>query len=295
MKYLIILLSMGLTLSSCAQSTGKISYQGLEFTIPSGWQGSETAEGYLIQKDGTTHYIVVQPAAFENLYKIEQELNADLSEQPGVSLSRSSAIENISNSALGAPFSLIGGDQPFFMYVAAATNNEGRGAIVMAGDQTGVQYAGYEQACKNLVTTIKFKEIEVRNGGLNASEKQYADCRLTYMESYYSGGYGDVYGAYRQKITIDLCSKGYFKYSDDFEIGGGGDASAFNGTDGNAGNGNWSIRNQNGVKLLVLEFFNGQSYEYQLEKNSEGHTYLNGKRYYVSNQYDEAEYRPECF
>jgi hypothetical protein len=181
------------------------------------------------------------------------------------------------------------------MYVAGITNNAGRGALIVAGDQNGVYSQSYEQACKQILTSINFKTIEARKGGLNSWVKRYGDSRLTYFDSYYSGGYGDVYGAYRQKIIIDLCSKGYFNYNNDFEMGGGGDASAFIGTDGSAGEGNWYIKTSGGSNILVLEFFDGQKYEYNLEVDNDGATYLNGDRYYKSTRYDEAEYHPDCF
>ena len=295
MKYLIILAYIHITIVSLAQQTGKVSYRGMEFTIPDSWYGSETVEGYLIKKNGTNYHILVGIASLQNLSAVRQELNADLSEQPGISFRRSSGIETISGNALGAPFSMIGGDQPVHMYMAGITNNKGRGALVVALDQNGSYSTTYESACKKLAASLSFKEIETRNGSLNTTEKQYANTRLTYMESYYSGGYGDSYGAYQQKITIDLCGKGYFNYSDDFEMGGGGSASAFNNSDNQAGQGNWYIQIQQSRSTLILEFFNGERRQYNLERNSEGQTYLNGKRYYVSTTYDDAVYRPECF
>lgn len=283
MKTLLLLMLLFMGLKSNGQNTQRINYRNIEFNLPPNCIGSENADGYLIQSKDDAYYIIIRPASFSSQDAIIQELNSDaLSGNNNAKFTRSSDISNISTNAYGAQYILSSGSQYFYMYIAGVMGAKNRGAMLVSGNKSGVQSAIYEQACKEVLSALTFKNIAARSGILNQWEKNYVNTSLTYMDSYYSSGYGDSYGAYRQKIVIQLFEQGVFTYSDNFEMGGGGDASAFIGKDGNAGEGNWYIKQNNNEVYLILEFYNGNLFEYKLVTDTDGATYLNGKRYYCT-------------
>ncbi|MBS2099285.1 hypothetical protein [Carboxylicivirga linearis] len=283
MKTLLLLMLLFMGLQSNGQNTQRINYRNIEFNLPPDCIGSENVEGYLIENKDADYYIIVRPASFASQDAIIQELNSNaLGGESNAEFIRNSEITSITNNAFGAQYTLSSENQYYYMYIAGVMGANNRGAMLVGGKKSGTQSLVYELACKQLISKLTFKNIEARSGMLNQWEKNYANTSLTYMDSYYSSGYGDSYGAYRQKIVIQLSGQGLFTYSDNFEMGGGGDASAFIGKNGNAGEGNWYIKQNNNEVFLILEFYNGKLYEYRLETDAEGATYLNGKRYYCT-------------
>ena len=283
MKTLLFLMLLFMGLQSNGQNTQLINYRNIEFNLPPDCVGSENEDGYLIQSKDADYYIIIRSASFATQNAIIQELNSNaLGGDSNVEFIRSSEITSITNNAFGAQYTLSSESQYYYMYIAGMMGANNRGAMLVAGNKSGTQSTAYELACKQLLSALTFKTIAARSGILNQWEKPYANTSLTYMDSYYSSGYGDSYGAYRQKIVIQLSGQGVFAYSDNFEMGGGGDASAFIGKDGNAGEGNWYIKQNNNEAFLILEFYNGNLIEYRLDTDADGATYLNGKRYYCT-------------
>ena len=278
-----------------------VNFNHMSFTIPKGWVGQEADGGYVMQSQNSPYYMMVQAVPFESMEQVQQEMNNGIQGDDGsVSIIRTGEFEYVGKSGLGANFSSDDIFQSLHMYVAGIYSSPGRGVMLISGHHEGNYSNDYVLACKQVAKSIRFNRVVSKapsKKSWNALEERYTDIRLTYIDSYYSSGYGDMGGGYRQKIIIDLCNKGYFTYSDNFEMGGGNGNSTFIGADGNAGNGTWSIEasgRHSGV--LKLYFHNGEVYTYQLETNESNETYLDGYRYYKTTPYDEdPNYQPQCF
>jgi len=103
-------------------------------------------------------------------------------------------------------------------------------------------------------------------------KQQLSNKQLLYL--YTGNGLSD-------KITIDLCPNGRFKYQSDGSYTSGGYAQfSYAGTDANSGS--WKVVSKNTLPVLVLFFNNGEVTEYTLANRSAGNEInLNGKRYFV--------------
>ena len=83
------------------------------------------------------------------------------------------------------------------------------------------------------------------------------------------------------KITIDLCPNGHFKYQSDGSYTSGGYARfSYAGTDTNSGS--WKVVSKNTFPILVLFYSGGLTVEYTLVNRSAGNEInLNEKRYFI--------------
>ncbi len=96
--------------------------------------------------------------------------------------------------------------------------------------------------------------------------------------SSYSSGYGDSYGGYSVKRSMDLCSQGYFTYagSSNFSVNAPG-ASAYNA--GNSGSDVLVIKDDNQEVLSSTQLADGDVSQFRLGYE-DGKTYLNNERWF---------------
>ncbi len=148
-------------------------------------------------------------------------------------------------------------------------------------------------------TTTQTTTNSNAGGSNSATARQWkdllADTRLTYMSSY-SSGYGDSYGGYSVKRSMDLCSQGYFTYagSSNFSVNAPG-ASAYNA--GNSGSdGTWVIKDDNaGGAILQLNYADGNVSQFRLGYE-DGKTYLNNERWFRITKAEGGENAPgSCY
>ncbi len=148
-------------------------------------------------------------------------------------------------------------------------------------------------------TTTQTTNNSNAGGSNSATARQWkdllADTRLTYMSSY-SSGYGDSYGGYSVKRSMDLCSQGYFTYagSSNFSVNAPG-ASAYNA--GNSGSdGTWVIKDDNaGGAILQLNYADGNVSQFGLGYE-DGKTYLNNERWFRITKAEGGENAPgSCY
>jgi hypothetical protein len=112
------------------------------------------------------------------------------------------------------------------------------------------------------------------------------------MDGAYAGG--------SQTTKIDLCSQGYFRYSDsnqmavDGGFGSGYNASGYSGG-ADQGQGQWEVAARGQTPLLRLKFHDGRVLEYVLSM-PDGKTYLDDKRYFRTYSNDsQPDQRPQCW
>lgn len=86
----------------------------------------------------------------------------------------------------------------------------------------------------------------------------------------------------RQHKVWILFPNGTFSYSNEYggAVYSGGGSASMGGRSGNAGT--WRVVDQGGRSVLILNYRGSGEKEYELSANSEGHTFLNGVRTYVT-------------
>jgi hypothetical protein len=285
-----------------AQETGKVNFEGVTFTVPSNWKGVKQNDLYLMVSETEAGIILVTPAYFSSLDLLREELNRQQSDGSSVTLSRVKPIEKIGSNALGAEFAGNFNFETATMYVAGTITANKRGFLIYAGTSTEMYSNHYKELSIRIIESLRTTAVSapaqrsVQTG--NEWERFYANTRLTYIDSYYSSGYGgDISGGYSNKIVIDLCGQGYFNYRNDFELSGGSESSSFGSSDGQSGSGTWSISPKNeSTATLILNFQNGKRIEYTMLYNENGATFLNGDRFYKTTANDQVtDHRPQCY
>ena len=287
-----ILMALALALSCIAghaEQTSRIDYPylGIQFSVPSGWQGGESEEAYLMGSNTEPGLLAI----FVNDAQTPADLKAETDNgiiDDDLQLARSSDFVQVGAQGLGAQFSGYADGQAARAFIIGLINPFGQG-LTIAAITSKEQYSGrYQELALALANSVAFaapKESE--------KTKEWRDWlkgrRLTYMYSSYStdGSYydasGQTYGAYSsmsRTVKIDLCSDGSFAYYSSSQssfdnVGGfGGYAS------GDDTRGRWQAATlADGETTLVLDFASGESTEYDLSY-ADSKVYLDDTRYF---------------
>lgn len=289
-----------------AQDYGQVSFNGYTLNIPENWAGVQQDDIYLMASETEAGIIVLVPAAFTDQAGIESELNNEQTDGASISLKRAEPIENLGNNVMGAKFQGIFNYEEATMYVSGVVREGSRGMLVFSGTTSQKYSDRYRELALQIVNSMKadVAAASAQNTSGAASSRNdwesfYGDTRLTYMDSYYSSGYGgaSVSGGYSNTVVIDLCSKGYFTYSNSFNLSGGSDYSSFGRNDAQQGSGTWSIVPKNDqYATLILKYHNGTTETYEMHYDEKGRTYLNQDRYFRTTSNDSVEeHRPSCY
>lgn len=258
-------------------------YLGIRFTIPAGWTGAESGEGYVMGSDTMSGLIFLMPHDVDDVEILKQEAEAGLNEE-GVSLQKSGTFDQIGQGGIGAEFEGYIQGQAAKAYVAAVINPFGHGVSVVSATTREIYNEDYKNLAQKVAMSIKFSE-PVEPPVTQEWREALKGAKLTYMNSNYSsggvsvGGYS-TYSSYSSHTEIVLCTSGRFTYysSSSFSVDTGG-AFAGNAGDKN-GNGNWEVTNNGaGEPLLKLHFNNGNIHSYKLTYEDEK-TFLNDSRYF---------------
>lgn len=296
-----MLISLLLTVYTVeAQNTGTVSFNGFTFRIPDGWQGAAGAGVYVLASVTEPGVVLISPAGFSSMQELVLELSQSQSDGVSVSLHPAGPVEDLNSRSRGAEFSGTMNNEEVVMYMAGYLGENQNGLTFLAGTTSGQYSKRYRELIRQIVLSMEMTapgdDGSQLTGSLNTWEKLYADTRLTYIDSYYSSDYGDVSGGYRDLVTIDLCAGGYFRYSSDFEMSGGGGAATFGSSDMQSESGRWAIRPVDEMTaMLILKLHNGQTKSFTLTRDANDYTYLNGERFYRTSRQDGPDYAPECY
>lgn len=277
-----------------AQLQGKVNYEhlGISFTIPAGWQGQEFEDGILLGSNSMAGIVLITTHQYTSIDQLRQEAAAGISEAGGTRLSMQGDFESLGQLALGARFEGTFEYEQARAYIAGIVNPKGMGLSFAAITTASAYQEAHEQLIRKLVGSVSFTAAQ--ESSEVAEWRQYLqNVRLTYMDSYYSSGYGSggVGGGYSTEIKIDLCKRGFFNYHSDSDMTISGDGISGYSDGGNQGQGSWQIvNNAQGAAILQLHFYNGEVYEYTLTYQDQK-VHLNGNRYFVTS---EGEYAPNC-
>lgn len=274
-----------ITTALAAPQTGKVAYPtlGIEFTIPDGWLGQESEQGFLMGSNTEPGFILLSTHTHKHLDAIKREASRGISDGVSMQLQMTGEFNPLSQQAVAAEFSGIVEGQQARAYIAGVINPHGLGVTVMALTSSQQYSARYAELVGQIVSSLKFSKPET--GPVVEEWRQTLQgAKLTYMDSYYSSGpsyNGNMTGGgYSTEIVILLCRNGRFSDSrnSSLSIDSGG---AFGGSAGSdQGSGSWNvIGNASGGATLQLNYNDGSLAEYVLEYKDKK-TLLNGTRYF---------------
>lgn len=285
-----------------AQESGKVDYPqiGLSFQIPDSWVGQEGDGVYFIAHNSIPGMIIIIPHS--NPMSVDEmiaESSAGLQFGEGTFLNPVNNMSKINDNSIGGEFEGSFDHNPAKAFIIGISNPNGNGiTIVSVTSSEAYNSTQYKKLAMDVQSSVVFTEPEptsqtngsTESGSLKDWNYQLGDTKLTYMDSYYSGGENG--GGYNMKEEIHLCKAGYFLYYDQsFVAVGGSNVSGYSA--GNSqGHGGWQIIDRGGTFVLALSFNEGSVKEYNLAWGEEYKLFLNGYRYYRT---WEGDYAPDCF
>ena len=284
MKSTLILL-LFLPFYTIAQDSGMKEFPnlGLSFTIPQGWVGQENEAGYIIGSYNDPGIILMTTHQMTGLDQLRAEAQQGVHDNQGTALSLDGTISNFSNNGLQAQYQGTVGFQPAKAFAVGLINPHGNGISIISMTTSEQFTQKHKDLAVQIAKSVAFKKVAIVESKSEWGQL-LQNARLTYMNSYYSGGgsYGgySTGGGYSDKEVIDLCAQGYFNHSSHSSMAfdsGGGFGSSF---DQNAGAGKWKvIVNSQGQDVLQLNFYSGEVYEYVLSLQDKK-TYLDDRRFF---------------
>jgi len=293
-KAFLFLFLTGFYLTAISQDTGRVEFTnlGIGFSIPDNWTGKETNGAYLISSETERGFVIISALPYRSITILEEELNAGLSLGDGFYISPVSAITRIDTARLEGKISGLINYSPILAYLVILQGKDKRIIMILSANERELYSDKYKDLAVKIADEFSFFRAEMIS---IAREYQNLlnDSKLTFLESSTSNKKSSGAG-YSKKISIDLCSKGYFNYS-------GYDNEANNGavisgqSPGNEkGAGKWTIySNSNGRPVLKLNFYDGDVYEYRVEY-IDGEIYLDGDPYFKTTKEDVG-FDPDCF
>ena len=283
-----------------AQTTGKVSYPslGLEFQVPNEWGGQE-GDGLFLMGHNTTPGIIFviphsEPLTIEAM-KTESTNGIDFG--GGTQFKPTEALANIGSSGMGGFFDGTFEYEPARAFIIGMHNPQGNGITIIAVTSSNAFVEDtYKKLAMDVYNSVQFSVVVAAQGNSNSSggasgsladwKYQLGGTKLTYMESYSSGG-----GGYNMKTEIHLCQAGFFKFYDENFMSVGGEGISVYQSGNKAGHGEWKIVEQGGAAVLILSFYDGNSKHFPLSWGEESKLYLNGYRYFRTWEGDNA---PNC-
>jgi hypothetical protein len=295
-----IFLTIKLICLSCffsyGQQSGSVTFSGVHFTIPEGWVGNPVDEGYMMGSYTVPGFIMVYVMSNTGVEQIKQQMVNGIHDGYAFNLMIEGPIEEDGNNVLGGTFTGVIGKDQVRVYILAMAMSNNHGFVVISGTTV----TQYNEVYRNLAHRVvkSARAPENANAGKNIATGQnewtqfYANTKLTYMDSYYSGGQAG--GGYSDEWAINLCANGHFSMHSNFEMSGGGSAGTFIGTNRYNGSGNWDIEPVNNqLATLVLTFSDGTVQKWNMAYE-DGKTYIDKKRFYRTTANDGSGYAPQC-
>ncbi len=268
-----------------AQKTGLIEYKelGLAFTIPQGWAGQESGEGFVMASNTEPGILMLLPHESNSLEALRQEAAAGIQDE-SISLQAEGALKNIGSNGIGGVFSGMVQGEKAKAYIIGLINPHGPGLTIIAITETGKYAARYEQLALALANSVRFSKSESAPA-VQEWKKELMNKRLSYIYSSSSNTFG--YTGMSEKEEIWLCGQGYFQYksnsSNSFDTSG-----AFGYSGGSQkGAGTWDVvQTNNGGAMIQLTFQNGTVKTYNIQGVKNQKLYLGGYGYFWSNAGD---------
>lgn len=283
-----------------SQEVGKVKYPqlGISFEIPDGWAGQQGEGIYIIGHNSIPGVVLLIP--HESQLSTEQMINECYR---GITLGEGTVfrpVDKVTETDKYVCGDFTGSYQysPAGAYIIGMANPYGTGlTIVAVTSRESYRSETYSNVSHEVRESVEFSETKgaanntmAASGSLDDWKYQLGDTKLTYTDSYYSGG--EHGGGYNMKEEIHLCKAGHFLYYDQSTVAAGGsDVSGYSGSV-SQGHGKWSVSDKGGSFVLNLNFNDGTVREYSLGWGENKELYMNGYRYYRTWEGDHA---PDCF
>lgn len=275
-------------------------YHGIRFRIPDGWVAKKTEVGYLFGSNTMKGIMLMIPHEITSLAAMRQEAQKGIIDE-GTALYLDGTITPFGKTGLAGRYrGTMQGQQATAYAIGLLAPQGGGGVTILIAVESASYTPEYQKVAETLAKSVKFFQPETPSIA-EEWKQRLNDCRLTYMWSYYSGGGADgSYAGGSQETVIDLCSRGFFRYSDNSSMSvDGGYGSGYNASGYDAsrdtGQGTWEVVGRGQQAVLVLKFHDGRVWEYTLSMQ-EGKTYLDDKRYFRTYQNSPMpEHRPNCW
>ena len=287
-----------ISISLNGQQTGTVKYEqlGVSFSIPNGWVGQETGEVFIMGSNEVPGLIILIP--HDQVYSLDDLYNQasqGLSLEGGTTLKPIQKIRTSNDIVMGSFQGTIE-YSPAKAFIIGKVNPHGNGVTIVATTTPELYKEQiYEELAMEVSNSFQFSAVELnkavaetKTSSIEDWKYQLGGTRLTYMESYNSGGVDG--GGYNMETEIHLCTEGFFKYKDQSFMSAGGFNRTAVSSHNTRGHGNWEIK-QSGVTQLILSFHDGTTKYFDLEWREDTKLFMNGYRYFRT---WEGEYAPDC-
>ncbi len=279
---------------SVAQEVISLPYYGIKFTVPQGWVAQEGEDMYILGSHTIPGVIIITEHQYGNLDEIRREAAQGIVDENGTNLKLTSELKPFGKQGLVGDFAgTLEWQQVKARGISLVARANG-GVTMLIVTEPQLFSSEHEQAIATLANSFEFSTPK-SNPAVSQWKTDLSGCRLSYYNTYSSSD-GSDFSGYSDKTVIDLCAQGYFQYSDNSDMSistGGSSAYSYNNNDGA---GTWEVVQDGGEPVLQLKFTNGNISEYALTTNQDGHTLLNGSRFFrTCNPNDSVEAaRPNC-
>lgn len=245
---------------------------GFRFAIPAGWNGKESEGSYLISSQKDASVVLISAYFFGNVNAFKRDLSEGIKKENGFFLVPSEELEVVDENRLQGKFSGLINFSPVLAYVVFLKGEQQQSVMIIAAIPK-----------EKYMETTKYLALEVADGfefftpEMPSLIEEYTqllnNSRLSFLGSE-KGNDANEGMAFQTKITITLCGKGNFSYSDN-------NTQVYNGVSASVGGqGRWKIiKNQKGEAMLHLKFEDGEIIEYLLQY-IDSDVYLDGDLYY---------------
>jgi len=268
---------------------------GLSFTIPEGWlggvpagsaafvMGSETQPGVIIaltHQGSTTDEVL---AELDQPVALDEGVTMQVQGQP-----------QVDDPWVKAQIIASDGAQMLPGYLMALVREDGPGALFIAFGQASANF--YRKLVAGLAGSLKLTppQAPVEPSQLDTSKLvedsplaqqwrgRLAGKKVSFRESYSSGG---MSGGYALSRDYYLCSDGRFAYRDTSSMAVYVEGYSASSASPEYAEGRWRVVTQEGQAMLELRWGDGRI-TYRALDHAEGRTYLDGERWFVTEEND---------
>jgi hypothetical protein len=281
--------------------TGTVNHPawGVTFTMPDGWVGQRSGEGYLFGSYTQRGIVLILPHEYSTPEALHAAAQKGLDDGFQTHLDVEGVVQPFGERGLAAALRGQVQGQPARAYIVSVLGPSGGGVTVLSAVEPAYYTESVAQRTEQIAQSIDFAAPAASSA---PAESDWAvrlkGSRLTYLYSYYSGGASGDYVGASEKTVIDLCSAGHFFYSGSHSLavdggaGSGYNASGYGGAR-DQGHGQWAVIYQGGQPVLQLTFQSGAVTTYKIGYPSE-ELHLNGERFFWTTHSSPADYRPQC-
>ncbi len=265
---------------------------GIKFIVPKDWLGQKTALGFLMTSNKIPGFILIFQNDIKDMNTMKLEALKGIINNNGTRLLLTGNLEHLQKDGYAGKYTGTLERQQTHSYIAGIINPYGNGITILCATKPNLYSDKHRKTILEIVNSIQFIKPNSELSTINVDNEwttKLNNSRLTYMSTYATNG-----GGSSSKRIIDLCSKGYFNFSSNYNMALDTNGTSGSSSDVNKGTGTWKvIKNKLGESILQLTFYNGKIYEYTITIDEDDKTFLNGERYFRTYK-GAGKYSPNC-